>query len=231
MEVAGCPVPEDRLYDPEEEVWLKLSEDGHSARVGLVAWLSSFAGRFQTVTYRPVEGVIERGRSVATVESIRYTGPVRLPVTGTILERNDALRTSPKLLNNSPYDEGWVVRIALRDPSEPDRTMQRASQVAGPLAERIARLRIHCYPAVPDSELVEIGAECQAVLVRLSEEIERRAPGEVVLLVTDDPTAPIEMVRWEDRSGHRVIHHRREGTLHHFLVRRERDPAPRHRPG
>jgi glycine cleavage system H protein len=231
MEIDGCLLPEDRFYDAEVEVWLKPSTDGRTARIGLAGWLASFAGKFQSVTFRPVDGLLEAGRSVATVESIRYTGAVRLPVAGTVLERNDALAAQPKLVNNHPYDEGWIAVLALREPSEPERTLTGAAGAAAHLAEKIARLRVRCFPAVPDAELIEIGAECQAILVRLNEEIDRLAPEDVVLLVTDDPTAPIEMVRWEDRTGHRVIYHRREGALHQFLVRRERHPSPRARPG
>jgi len=231
VEIDGCLLPEDRFYDLELEAWLKPSEDGRTARVGLVGWLASFAGKFQIVSFRPVEGLVQAGRSVATIESLRYTGALRLPVDGTILERNDALLAQPKLLNNHPYEEGWVVGIALREPSDPERTLLRAPEAAGRLAEKIERLRVRCYPAVPDAELIEIGAECQAILVRLNEEIDQLAPEDVILLVTDDPTAPIEMARWEDRSGHRVIYHRREGDLHQFLVRRERHPTPRPRPG
>jgi len=65
---------------------------------------------------------------------------------------------------------------------------------------------------------------------KLNEELAARAPGDAILLVTDDPTSPIEMVRWSDQTGHPVLAHRKEGTLHHFLVRKEADPKPRRRP-
>jgi glycine cleavage system H protein len=231
MEIDGCLLPEDRLYDLENDVWLKPSEDGRTARLGLTAWIGAFAGRFQRLSYRPIEGAAEGGRSVATVESVRYTGAVRLPVAGAITQRNLAAVARPKLLNDHPYDDGWVVGVVLEDPLEPARQLETAPQIAGRLAEKLQRMHVRCFPAVPDAELIEVGAECQAILARLDEEIARLAPEEVVLLVTDDATAPIEMVRWEDRTGHRVLHHRREGSLHYFLVRRERDPVPRPRRG
>jgi len=68
--------------------------------------------------------------------------------------------------------------------------------------------------------MFEIGTECAAVLVKLNELLTQVAIGEVVHLVTDDPTAPIEMVRWSDETGQPVIDERREGTLFHFLVRK-----------
>lgn len=230
MEVEGCPLPEDRLYDLDHDVWYRSEEGGRRGHVGLIASLVAFAGRFRSIAFRDVGGVVARGRSVALVESIRYTGAVRLPVDASVLERNPALPGRPKLINDSPYELGWVVRVAPVDPDEAERRLESAAAVRPRLLDRIRELKIRCYPAVPDVELYEIGVECQAILARVDEELDRRAPDEVILLVTDDPTAPIEMVRWSDRTGHAVLHHRVEGNLHHFLLRRERVPIPRPRP-
>ena len=232
MDVEGCPLPDDRWYDIENGVWLApFADDLAMARLGVIAALGAFAGRFRSIEYRPVTGPLDSGRSVATLESIRFVGAVRLPVAGAVVERNPALAASPKLLNNDPYGSGWVALLRLADPAEPARRMLRAADAATPLAAQIRERRVRCYPAVPDVELYEIGAECAAVLARLDEEVARIAPGEVVLLVTDDPTSPIEMVRWSDRTGHRVLGRRTEGALEHFLVRRELDPKPRGRGG
>lgn len=226
MEILGCPLPDDRLYDLENEVWWQ-EEPANVARVGLMATLVAFAGRFDRVAYRPVEGVVGRGRSVATVESLRYTGAVRLPVDAAIVERNSALEERPRLLNDAPYAEGWVVRVRAQDPDAPRRQLRESSEIAAPLEERIRTRKIRCWPAFPDLEMYEIGLECSAVLSQLNEEIGRRPAGSAILLVTDDPTSPIEMVRWSDQTGHTLLVHRKEANLHHFLVRKEAEPRPR----
>src|SRR5579859_415769 len=159
MEVDGCALPEDRRYDLENDVWLKLGPGDREAEVGLLASLASFAGRFHSVRYRPITGRVGRGRSVATVESIRYTGAVRLPVEGDLLARNPSIEARPKLLNDDPYGRGWVVRIAVAEPGDVARYTAEAAQVRDALARRIDELRIRCYPAAPDVELYEIGAE------------------------------------------------------------------------
>lgn len=227
MEVEGCALPEDRRYDLEHDVWIKVAPDGRTAEVGLTASIVAFAGRFHALTYRPIEGRVLRGRSVATVESTRYTGAVRLPVDGTIAARNPEVAARPKWLNDSPYDRGWVVRITEFDAPEVGRWTREAAEVRDELARRITEQRIRCYPAAPDAELYEVGAECSAILARVDEELGRLDPEGILLLVTDDPTSPIELVRWSDRTGHTVLAHRLEGKLHHFLLRRERDPQPR----
>ena len=228
MEVLGCPLPTDRLYDVDQEVWW-LEEPAGTARVGLIAPLVALAGRFDRVTFRPPEDVTARGRSVATVESLRFTGAVRLPVDARVVERNAALATRPRLLNDAPYDDGWVVRVSAQDPEEPRRRLDEATRVVDRLEEWIRARRIRCWPAFPELEMYEIGLECSAVLTKLNEEIARRGAGEAVLLVTDDPTSPIEMVRWSEETGHSLLVHRTEGDLHHFLVRKEAAPRPRRR--
>jgi len=88
------------------------------------------------------------------------------------------------------------------------------------LAKQIAVLRVRCFAAFPDHEMFEIGIECSAVLAKLNELLTRTEIGTVVHLVTDDPTSPIEMVRWSDQTGQPVIDERKEGNLFHFLVRK-----------
>ena len=231
MEISGCSLPEDRLYDLENDVWYLPTDDGTTARVGLLGPLVWFAGPFHTVTFRPVEGRIGKGRSVATVESVRYTGAVRLPVDGVIVERNPAIVVRPRLLNDAPYDGGWVVRIRADGGAVGPPGLEPAAAIAARLTERIRVQRIRCWPQTPDLELYEIGIECSAVLTLLNEELRDRPPGDAILLVTDDPTSPIEMERWSDQTGHRLLARRREGTLHQFLVRKEAHPVPRVRPG
>jgi glycine cleavage system H protein len=231
MEVDGCPLPEDRLYDLENDVWWADDPEGGTARVGILGTLSAFAGPFRALTFRPVEGAVARGRSVATLESTRFTGAVRMPVDVLLVGRNEEVARRPRLVNDAPYGEGWVVRVRPARDDDPGRLLESAAAIAQRLQERIRAQRIRCWPATPDLEMYEIGIECSAILTKLNEEIAHRPPGEAILLVTDDPTAPIEMVRWSDQTGHSVLAHRTEGNLHHILVRKEAHPTPRRRPG
>jgi glycine cleavage system H protein len=231
VDVGGCPVPEDRLYDLEHDVWYRPDAGAGTATVGVLGPLVWFAGRFVQVTYRDLHGTVARGRSVATIESVRFTGAVRLPVDADVVATNPAIVARPRLLNDAPYDDGWVVRVrpvTVPGPSSP--RLRTAAEIAADLLERIRAQRIRCWPQTADVELFEIGIECSAVLTMLNEELRDRPPGAAVLLVTDDPTSPIEMERWSDQTGHRLLAHRSEGNLHQFLVRKEANPVPRRRP-
>jgi glycine cleavage system H protein len=229
MDVGGCLLPEDRLYDFENEVWYLPEGDDGVARVGLLGPLVWFAGRFQSVSFRPIHGKIAQGRSVATVESQRYTGAVRLPLDAEVVERNSSLVSHPRLLNDSPYGDGWVVRVRADGGLPPG--LETAAAIRERLVERIRTRHIHCWPVTPDLEIYEIGIECSAVLTMLNDELRHSPAGTAVLMMTDDPTSPIEMERWADQTGHRVLARRQEGTLHQFLVRKEEHPVPKRRPG
>ena len=229
MDVLGCELPDDRLYDPDEGVWWQPTDDGETARLGVIASVGAFAGPFRELTFRPVDGPLARGRSVATVESARYTGAVRLPVDAAVVERNDRVRARPRLLNDRPYTDGWIVRLRPTDAGAAARVLRTAAAARPLLEATIRERRIRCWPLTPESELIEVGVECAAVLVRLNEELARRDPGEALLLVTDDPTSPVEMVRWSDQTGHPVRAHRVEGALHQFLVEKADRPVPRRR--
>jgi glycine cleavage system H protein len=231
MDVSGCLVPEDRLYDLEHEVWWKLEDGGATARLGVMATFGAFAGPFRELVFRPVDGPLARGRSIATVESVRLIGAVRLPHAAEVIDRNPEVARRPRLLNDEPYDAGWIVRVRPGEFSSDPDGLETAVQVAGRLEERIRTRRVRCWPRTPEVELSEIGLECSAVLVKLNEELAHHAVGEAIVLVTDDPSSPIEMVRWTDQTGHAVLAHRREGDLHQFLVQRGDGSARRPRRG
>jgi glycine cleavage system H protein len=229
VDVQGCTVPDDRRYDPEGEVWVASPARGRILTVGVTSILASLAGKLLSVRYRELDRPVRPGENLATLESTRFTGPVRSPISGLIVERNPAILERPKLVNDSPYDRGWIVRIECDGGTPESGGLLSADAVRPKLEEKIRSFRIQCLPAVPDVEIIEIGSECAAVLARLDEELARMKPEEVALLVTDDATAPIEMVRWQDRSGHTVLDHRADGAIQKFLVRREANPRPRRR--
>jgi len=226
VEYLGCAVPDELRVDVENGVWLRPEPDGQLT-LGLLAPFLAFAGRILQLTFRDLSGPIDAGRSVAMVESPRLTAPVRTPVGGTVVERHEALRASLRSLHDAPYGAGWLVRLLPADDGA-DR-LPTAAQARGAIESQIRERRIRCYAALPDLEVYEIGAECRAILARLDEELAGRAVGDVVLLVADDPTAPIEMVRWSDRTGYPILEQRRADELWHFLIRKTAAPVPRPR--
>ena len=186
----------------------------------MTSLLSAITGRVTSAHLRPVGSRIERGRSLGTLESLKFVGPIPSPFSGTVAAINTDLVKRPKLLNDAPYAEGWIAKLKPLDLQAERGFLSRAIDETGTLKNRIAEFHVRCFKAFPDHEMYEIGTECSAVLVHLNELLETASVGDVVHLVTDDPTSYVEMVRWTDQTGHELVDWRREGNLFHFIVRK-----------
>lgn len=219
MQIEHCEFPEDALYDLDNNVWVRL-QSKNRAVLGITSVHAALAGKLDKIGFKPVGSKIRKGQSVATVESVRYFGVVRTPLTGTLIETNTALNTQPKLANDSPYENGWFVKLESSLASEEAQALRDLAAVQETIKSQISQFRVRCFKAFPDYDMWEIGVECAAVLVRLNELIERCALNEVVHVVSDDPTADIEMERWSDETGQLLLESRREGKLVHFIVKR-----------
>jgi TusA-related sulfurtransferase len=68
--------------------------------------------------------------------------------------------------------------------------------------------------------MFEIGVECSATLAKLDELLAKISTGEVIHLVSDDPTADLEMIRWSEDKGQSLLEIKREANLFHFIVRK-----------
>ena len=104
----GFEFPDDMYYN-EDLIWLK-KENGN-VRIGMASLGVDLAGKIKFVRLRPAGKEIAAGRSIGTMESGKWTGPVKAPVGGTIAEVNEALKDNPGLLNDDPYGAGWIAII------------------------------------------------------------------------------------------------------------------------
>ena len=220
VRIEACEFPEDRLYDADGFVWIR--EESGTAIVGITSILAAVAGKLTAVRTKAMGVIYGRGEGIGFLESGRYFGVVRAPVRGTLVAVNDEVLRKPKLLSDKPYGDGWFARLRPENWRE-DRTALRTAEAASDvLKSQIAALRVRCFAAFPDYEMYEIGVECSAVLVKLNELMPRIEIGEVVHIVSDDATAPVEMAQWTEQTGHPIVDARREGNLFHYLVRRAR---------
>lgn len=112
--VRGCTFPDDLYYDVESNVWCRREGDG-TVSVGMTAYALALAGPIVAFTPKAVGRRVEQGRSVATVESGKWVGPVKAPVSGEITAVNEALEIDPGLANEDPYGRGWMVRLRPSD--------------------------------------------------------------------------------------------------------------------
>jgi glycine cleavage system H protein len=108
--VNNCNLPEDLYYWPEKHVWARPEADG-TITIGMTDVAQNMAKRFIACTIKKTTKPLERGKSVATVESGKWVGPVTMPVSGEIVATNEAAAKKPDSINNSPYGDGWIARI------------------------------------------------------------------------------------------------------------------------
>lgn len=220
MRIQECEFPDDAGYDEDGLVWAR--SEGVEVVVGITAILAAIAGKLTSVRGKPTGVAYARGEGIGSLESGRYFGVVRAPVAGTLLAVNPEVLQRPKLLSESPYADGWFARLRPEDWRRDSQRLLQGDAAKERLAAQIAALKVRCFAAFPDYEMYEIGTECAAVLVKLNELLARATVGEVVHIVSDDWTAPVEMAQWSEQTGHALVETRREGNLYHFLVRKAR---------
>jgi glycine cleavage system H protein len=223
LNVDYCEFPDDRYYDVENDVWLQEMQteaQGKRAQMGITSILVFVTGKISAVKFRNVAQV-ERGKSVATIESLRYFGSVNSPIAGKITRFNEDVVNNPGSVSEAPY-ETWLAEYEYVE----DRSLARllhGEKAKNALLSRIKELRVRCFKLLPDEEMYAIGSECATTLANLNELLEKRPGGYVVHLVTDDPTADIEMVRWSMQTGNELAETRREENLYHFIVRKRNE--------
>jgi glycine cleavage system H protein len=104
----GFRIPDDLHYDVGYHVWLRA--EGDLVAVGATEPAQAYAGEIVHIGIKKVGTRVERGAILATVESAKFMGPMRSPVTGTIIEINQEVAKKPALINDDAY-ANWVARL------------------------------------------------------------------------------------------------------------------------
>lgn len=117
--------PDDRRYTKDHE-WIKLEDDGSTAAVGITDFAQGELGDVVFVELSAVGESIEAEDAFGTVEAVKTVSDLFMPVSGTIVATNDALDSSPEVVNESPYENGWMIKIRVDDSSDIEGLMTAA---------------------------------------------------------------------------------------------------------
>ena len=112
--------PENLKYTNDHE-WIRL--EGDEAYIGITDYAQSELGEIVFVDVDTVDETIEQGEAFGSIEAVKTVSDLLMPVSGEVLELNPALENHPELVNNSPYEEGWIIKIKLSNPAEIDGLM------------------------------------------------------------------------------------------------------------
>ena len=110
--------PSELRYSKEHE-WLRRESDG-LAVIGITEFAAESLGDVVFVELPPAGTDFKRAEKMGEVESVKAVSDLYTPVTGRVVERNDELVERPELVNESPYGEGWMLRVEMEDPAEFD---------------------------------------------------------------------------------------------------------------
>jgi len=109
-------LPNDLLYTKEHE-WIK-KEEGNKVRIGITDFAQDELGDIVFVELPEVDDTVDANDSFGSVESVKTVSELYAPVNGTVVEVNEELEDSPELVNESPYENAWMIVVELNDESE-----------------------------------------------------------------------------------------------------------------
>ena len=119
--------PGDIRYTSEHE-WIRV--EGDEAFVGITDYAQSELGEIVFVDVPTLGETVGQGEVFGSIEAVKTVSDLNMPVAGEVLEINGALDAQPELVNNDPYGEGWIIRIAVKDAAELDALMDAAAYEA-----------------------------------------------------------------------------------------------------
>ncbi len=108
-------IPSNLKYTKDHE-WVRI--EGEIAYVGITDFAQSELGEIVFVENEKEGETINAGEVFGSVEAVKTVSDLLMPITGEIVELNGALEDHPELVNNDPYGEGWMIKVAIANPAE-----------------------------------------------------------------------------------------------------------------
>ena len=113
-------VPESLHYTNDHE-WIKI--EGDTATIGITDFAQGELGDIVYVEIETEGETLNQGDVFGTVEAVKTVSDLFMPFNGEVLEINPELDSSPEIVNNSPYEKGWMIKIAISNKSEIDQLL------------------------------------------------------------------------------------------------------------
>ncbi len=128
--MADSSYPDDLLYHAEHD-WARIdAEDPSLATLGITWYAQDSLGEVVFFDLPAVGATLEKDKPYAEVESVKAVSDVIAPLSGEIVEVNEALSDSPQAINEDPYGDGWLVKVRLADPGEREALMDASAYAA-----------------------------------------------------------------------------------------------------
>ena len=108
-------LPAELKYSKDHE-WIKVNDD-NTALIGITDFAQGELGDIVYVEVETEGDDINQSEVFGTIEAVKTVSDLYMPVDGTVLEVNSTLEDQPELVNSSPYEDGWIIKIKINDPS------------------------------------------------------------------------------------------------------------------
>jgi glycine cleavage system H protein len=125
--MAEASYPDDLLYHPEHD-WARV--EGDTATLGITWYAQDALGEVVFFDLPKIGVKLTKDEPYTEVESVKAVSDVIAPLSGEIVDVNGVLGDKPETINEDPYGQGWLVRIALSDPAESESLLDAASYEA-----------------------------------------------------------------------------------------------------
>lgn len=114
----------DELYYTESHEWVRVN--GDEAVVGITDFAQHELGDIVYVELPEAGKKVSAGEPCGSIEAVKAVEDINSPVSGKVESRNTDLEDSPDLINKSPYDEGWLIKVKLSNPDELENLLSAA---------------------------------------------------------------------------------------------------------
>ncbi|PGH17642.1 glycine cleavage system H protein [Helicocarpus griseus UAMH5409] len=114
----------------EQHEWVELAEDGTTATIGITEYAANALGDVVFAELPTVDTEVAAGETIGAVESVKSASDIMSPVSGKVVEANTKLEESPKIINQSPEEEGWIARLQISDKGELEGLMDKKTYQA-----------------------------------------------------------------------------------------------------
>jgi glycine cleavage system H protein len=140
----GCAIPDGYLYDVEGDLWVRFEDD--VARMGLTDVAQTRMGKMVSIRFKRVGRRVAAGKSIATVESAKWVGPIHSPFDGEIVAINNSAYDDDILVaNKDPYEAGWISIVRPDNPATAHVGLLTDDEAVEAYRARIDELDISCY--------------------------------------------------------------------------------------
>ena len=107
--------PEKLKYTKDHE-WVKI--EGEEAYIGITDFAQKELGDIVFIEVETVDETLEIEEVFGSIEAVKTVSDLFMPLSGEVLEFNEALESAPEIINSDPYGKGWIIRMKLTNPEE-----------------------------------------------------------------------------------------------------------------